>query len=305
MARPAPRAPLPTLLVGGFTVGGDGKTPAALALASMLAAMGERPAFVTRGYGRRRVRDEPFLVDPARRGACEAGDEALLLARRAPTIVSIDRLAGIRLARQQGASIVILDDGLQSRRVEPDFVVAVVDAQYGVGNGRCLPAGPLRAPLERQIEAADAVLIVGVGAAGESIAQLARAAGKLVFHARLRPESQAAARFSGQRVLAFAGIGRPEKFLLTLEAVGADVAGRRWFPDHWRYSERDLAALEDEALRLGAILVTTEKDAVRLPKRPAVAPIGVLPVSLALQEPEAVETALLKALERFALSRGA
>ena len=147
MTRNAGRAALPTIVIGGPTVGGDGKTPLALAVAEILIRSGERPAFLTRGFGRERgAQQEPFLVDLTRHDARRAGDEPLLLATAAPTIVGVDRAAGARLAMQLGATTLILDDGLHSRRLAPDLAIGVLDSDYGLGNGLCLPAGPLRAP---------------------------------------------------------------------------------------------------------------------------------------------------------------
>ncbi|MBI1867629.1 MAG: tetraacyldisaccharide 4'-kinase [Methylocystis sp.] len=307
MARRGVRAGLPTICIGGFTAGGDGKTPAALAAAALLQGMGERPAFLTRGAGRRRrALVEPFVVDRARHGAQEAGDEALLLAHLAPTIVAADRVKGARSARDIGASVLLLDDGLQSRRLEFDFALAVVDAPYGVGNGLCLPAGPLRAPLPQQIAAIDAVLTIGQGPASEAIAHLARAAGKLSFSARAQPDARAAARIAGNKIFAFAGIARPAKFLATLREIGADVVGARWFADHHVFTAREIAALRQEAGRLGARLVATEKDAARIDASAArEAAIEVLPVELVVDDPARLATALVNALKRARLSRGA
>ena len=294
MARPGARADLPTIVVGGLTLGGDGKTPAALALASLLAETGERPFFLTRGHGRRNARGAPFLVDPQIHSACEVGDEALLLAWRAPTIVGVDRAAGAKLARMLGATTLVLDDGLQSRRLEPDLALAVVDGFYGAGNGLCPPAGPLRAPLQRQLAAVDAILLIGEGVAGEAVAHRARAAGKSVLRARLAPLPCALA---GERALAFAGIARPEKFFATLRAAGVALVGARSFADHHLYTEREIAALTREAERLGATLVTTEKDAARLGAAIR-ARVAVLPVELVLEEAEALRDLLRSAVAR-------
>lgn len=306
LSRPGARARLPTIVVGGFTCGGDGKTPVALALAALLAQDGERPAFLTRGYGRRRgARREPFLVDTGRDGAGGAGDEPLLLARRAPTIVAVDRAAGARLAYDAGASVLLLDDGLQSRRLEADLIVAALDCDYGAGNGLCLPAGPLRAPLARQIEAVDAIVAIGSGAAGEAVLRLARAAGKAIFRARIEPDPRIVARLAGARALAFAGVARPEKFLASLRSAGAVVAATRWFPDHHRYGERDIDALAREARRLGAMLATTEKDAARLPDSGGLSVVA-LAVEAVFDDRDAIRAMLKEALEKTpGLNRGA
>lgn len=264
---------LPTLVVGGLTTGGDGKTPLVLALAQMLQKSGARPFALARGYGRRRggVRT-PVLVDPDRHDAEAVGDEALLLARAAPTIVGPDRAAAAALAQRLGATVLLLDDGFHSRALRADVALLVVDAAYGAGNGRCLPAGPLRAPLDAQLAAADAIVLIGDVATGEAIAQSAR---KPVLRASIAPEPTAAAGLAGARVVAFAGIGRPEKFFGALAGIGAEVAATRAFPDHHRFSRRDLAALQALAAAHDARLVTTEKDAARLDPRDKIATLPI------------------------------
>lgn len=304
LARRAARAELPTIVVGGLTLGGDGKTPTVLALAALLRDMGERPACVTRGYGRESgARRDAFVVDPRRDGAAEAGDEALLLARMAPTIVAADRRAAARLAQAQGATALLSDDGLHSRALRPDLAIAVVDAAHGAGNGLCPPAGPLRAPLAGQIALVDLLVVVGDGEAGEQVAALARAAGKPVLRACLRPDAEAAERLKGAPVLAFAGIGRPEKFFATLEEAGARLVGRRVFGDHHPYRERDLLDLRRDAQSLGATLVTTEKDAARLPA--GAMDVAVLPVALCFEHVREVRAALARTLAAARLTRAA
>jgi tetraacyldisaccharide 4'-kinase len=302
LARPAERGELPTLIVGGFTLGGDGKTPTVLALAAMLRAMGERPACLTRGYGRAGG-GAPFRVEVGRHTVREAGDEALLLARVAPTYVAADRRAAARLAKEEGASVLLGDDGLHSRRLEADLAIAVVDAAHGAGNGLCPPAGPLRAPLLRQIAAVDVTIVIGAGAAGEAVADLARAAGKPVWRASLRPEAEAGRRLMGAPLFAFAGIGRPEKFFSTLEEAGARLVSRRAFADHHPYRARELVALRREARALGAMLVTTEKDAARLPD--GMRDVSVLPVTLRFEAEETVRAALAQNLAGARLTRAA
>ena len=267
---------LPTIVVGGLTTGGDGKTPLVLVLARMLQESGARPFVLTRGYGRRCGGvGTPARVDPDRHDADAVGDEARLLARAAPTIVGPDRVASAALARRLGATVLLLDDGFHSRALRPDLGLLVIDSNYGAGNGRCLPAGPLRAPLEAQLAAADAIVLIGDAVAGAAIARIA---GKPVLRATIAPEPTAAAALVGARIVAFAGIGRPEKFFDALAGVGAEIAATRAFPDHHRFSARDLAALRALAAAHNARLVTTEKDAARLdaPDRMATLPIRLI-----------------------------
>lgn len=294
MARRSARADLPTIMIGGPTIGGDGKTPAALAIAAVLAEMGERPFFLTRGHGRRGTQRAPFLVDPRRHCALETGDEALLLARRAPTVVGVDRAAGARLAQELGATALVLDDGIQSRRLEADLALLVVDGFYGAGNGLCLPAGPLRAPLARQLAAVDAVVLVGEGSPGETIAARASAAGRTIFHARAAPLP---CPLGGRRAFAFAGIARPKKFFATLRAAGVEIVGRRSFADHHFCSDREIALMAKEAERLGATMITTEKDAARLSPHWR-SRVTVLPIELVFAEKDALRAALRGALAK-------
>jgi tetraacyldisaccharide 4'-kinase len=261
MRRPGEKAPLPIVCIGNFTTGGAGKTPAALAVARMLLDAGERPAFLSRGYGGRLP--GPLRVEPHHRAA-DVGDEPLLLARMAPAVISRDRPAGARLAHEIGATVVIMDDGLQNPSLVKDCALAAVDGAAGIGNGLTLPSGPLRAPMEAQWPAADAVLAIGGGAGGEAMAREAERRGKRAFRAGLMPDPAAAKALRGRRVLAFAGIGRPEKFFETLRTCGAAVEAARSFPDHHPYTEGDIAGLKAEAERQGLQPVTTEKDLVRI-----------------------------------------
>lgn len=290
MDRPGERAWVPVICLGNFTLGGAGKTPAALAVAALLRGLGAKPAFLSRGYGGRLA--GPAAVDPAIHTAADVGDEPLLLARLAPAVVSRDRPAGARLCAALGADIVVMDDGLQNPSLRKDLALAVVDAAAGVGNGLPFPAGPLRAPLARQWPHLGGLVLVGDGAAGEAVAQEAARRGLPVHRARLVPGRHDLA---GRRLLAFAGIGRPDKFFSTLRGTGAEIVEARSFPDHHAYRPRDLAALAGAADRLGSVLVTTEKDAVRLPPAFA-ARVLTLPVSLRFDDEAALRETLAEVL---------
>jgi len=294
LRRDAPRADLPTIVVGGLTAGGDGKTPLVILVDQLLWAQDEVPAVLTRGYGGSRTR-EPFAAHPWEE-ANMLGDEALLLARHGLTIVGADRTASARLAREKGATALVLDDGFQSRRLLPDLTILAIDSDYGAGNGRCIPAGPLRAPLGAQLAAADALVVIGDGAAGKVIA--ARAA-KPVFQAHIVPDWQIAHELKGARVVAFAGIARPEKFFKTLRETGADIVATRSFPDHHRFSDADIAALDDLRRRRGARLVTTLKDMMRLDRRGL--DVCALPICLALPDMDGFAAFLAEAVERARL----
>jgi tetraacyldisaccharide 4'-kinase len=281
MARSGECLSAPVICIGNFVVGGAGKTPVALAVAEWLSQQGHRPAFLTRGHGGS-LGASPVAVDAARHGAAQVGDEPLLLARRASTFVTRDRVAGARAALEAGADVIVMDDGLQNPALAKRLTIAVVDAGVGAGNGLCLPAGPLRAPLDLQWSLVDAVVLVSAGAAGEAVARAALDRGKPVFRARLMPDAEAAAGLAGRKTLAFAGIGRPEKFFETLADIGADIVASVTFPDHHPYTRSDIKGLLARAKELGAIAVTTEKDAVRIAD---VGNIQTLPVRVVFDDP--------------------
>lgn len=285
--------PCPVLCIGNFTLGGAGKTPTALAVAAHLRDLGVRPAFLTRGYGGRLT--GPVRVDPARHAVADVGDEPLLLARAAPTILARDRPLGARLCTAEGADCIVMDDGLQNPSLAKTLSLAVVDAGAGLGNGLTFPAGPLRVPLARQWRHVHGLVLIGEGPAGERVAEEARRRNLPVHRASLIPGADLA----GRRVLAFAGIGRPEKFFASLREAGAEVVATRAFADHHPYDARDSEALAVEAERLGADLVTTEKDRVRL--APAFAArVSVLPVTLRFADAGALLAQLRALLAREA-----
>lgn len=284
-----PRAmPLPVICVGNLVAGGAGKTPVVLALLRALAGHDLSVHVLARGY--RGTAVGPLRVDPDLHDAVVVGDEALLLARRAPTWVSRDRPAGAEAALAAGAQLLILDDGFQNPTLAKDLSLLAVDGGFGFGNGRPIPAGPLRETVSRGLARADATVLLGPDATG--LAERLAAAGPLL-RARLVPAGDQS-RFAGRALFAFAGIGRPEKFFDTLASLGAELAACRAFPDHHAYGVGEVDALLAEAARLKALPVTTEKDAVRLPESLR-EEVAVLPVEIAWQD-EAALAALLRPL---------
>jgi len=276
------RAPVPVICVGNLVAGGAGKTPVVLSLAQRLSARGARPHILSRGYGGRAA--GPLRVDPARHGAAEVGDEPLLLAAAAPTWVARDRAAGARAAAAAGAGLILMDDGFQNPHLQKDLALLVIDGAYGFGNGRIIPAGPLREPVAAALARADAVVRIGEDEAGVA----ASLGGVPVLAAALAPVADTV--FDGP-VAAFAGIGRPAKFFRTLAATGARIVAQHAFPDHHPYTERDLARLA--AAAGGTQLVTTEKDAVRLP--PAWrGRVAVLKVEVRWQDAAALDALLAR-----------
>jgi tetraacyldisaccharide 4'-kinase len=281
LGRTGAAASVRVLCIGNPTAGGAGKTPTALAAARLLAAAGERPVFLSRGYGGRLA--GPVQVDPQRHGAADVGDEPLLLARVAPTIVARDRVAGAKAAAAAGASVIVMDDGLQNPSLRKDTALLVIDGRRGIGNGRVLPAGPLRAPLAAQLAHANAILVIGEPSGAAAAVAAGKASGLALFHARLVPDPPALAALAGRKVLAFAGIGDPEKFFITVAMAGIAAPIRRAFADHYVYSRAQAARLMAEADREGLVPLTTEKDFVRLPADLA-AQTCVLSVHLDVEE---------------------
>jgi tetraacyldisaccharide 4'-kinase len=286
METPGTKIDVPVICLGNLTVGGAGKTPAALAVGHLLLEMHERPFFLSRGYGGRLA--GPVRVDPGFHHAAEVGDEPLMLARLAPTIIARDRIAGAKTARKGGASVIVMDDGFQNPSLTKDASIVVVDGTRGIGNGRVLPAGPLRAPLESQLKQARAIVIVGPKDGAPQVAQAARRHGVAIFHARLEPDRGSLVALGGKKVLAFAGIGNPDKFFTTLTEAGVPVAEQKSFPDHHRYTAAEANTLIARADASALVLMTTEKDHVRLAGDPALAQLAArantLSVRLIIEE---------------------
>ncbi len=293
MTRKGRRANVPVVCVGNLTLGGSGKTPAAIAIARMLQAAGRRPVFLTRGYGGRLA--GPVLV-VATHTAAEVGDEPLLLARVAPTIVARNRVAGAAAAEAAGADVIVMDDGFQNPSLEKTLSILVIDGPRGVGNGHVFPAGPLRAPLAAQF-ARFPVLVV-VGEAGTSTQAVRKAAPpRMVTRTgRLVPDPAAIAALAGRRVLAFAGIGDPEKFFAMLRAAGIAIGETRSFADHHVFTATEAAELLGRADAARLTLVTTEKDHARTSGNPALATLAArtmtLPVALAVEPADEISLGL-------------
>jgi tetraacyldisaccharide 4'-kinase len=288
VARPGWRAPVPVLCCGNVTVGGSGKTTLALDLLQRLGARGAAPHVLLRGYGgsargTRRIAPEDDVA--------ETGDEALLLAAAAPTWIGADRAAAARAAVAAGAGVLVMDDGLQNPTLCKDVSLLVIDGGFGFGNGRVLPAGPLRESIAAGAARCRAAVLIGTD---ETDAAAALPPGLPVLRAALAP-GPATRLLRGRRVLGFAGIGRPAKFFATLREAGADLAEGVAFPDHHRFTARELDALMAQAERLDAVPVTTAKDALRLPR--ALRDIVlVADVTLAWQVPGDIEAVLDAAL---------
>jgi tetraacyldisaccharide 4'-kinase len=284
VARPGWRAPVPVICCGNVTVGGAGKTTLALDLGRRLLASGRSVHFLSRGYrGSRHGSHRVGASDTA----AEVGDEPLLLAQVAPAWTGADRAAGARAAVDAGADVLVLDDGLQNPTLCKDLSLLVIDGGGGFGNGRVLPAGPLRESVDAAASRCQAAVLIGADQYG---AAATLPSGLPLLRARLvqGPEADALA---GRRVFAFAGVASPDRFFASLREAGVVLAGTAGFPDHHPFTAKELRRLLAEAARTGAVAVTTPKDAVRLPAELR-AEVRVIGVGIVWDDPAAIETLL-------------
>jgi len=296
MVRRGASAGVPVICVGNYHVGGAGKTPTTLAVVKLLHELGETPVVLSRGYGGKL--HGPVKVEPSRHGAADVGDEPLMMARDVTVVIARDRVGGAALARSTGASVIVMDDGFQNPALAKDLSLIVIDGNRGLGNGCVFPAGPLRAPLDRQIARTDALMVIGDGAAATGVAALVHGRGGKVLTARLKPDAASVQTLQGRRVLAFAGIGDPGRFFRTLRNAGVDVAVEKSFGDHHPYTTTEIEALLAQARREGLTLVTTEKDLVKLSDMPAAAEIAGFPVALDVEDREGLRNLVREGLNR-------
>lgn len=283
---------VPVICVGNLTLGGTGKTPVVQALMRRLSALGAQPFALSRGYGGREK--GPLQVDPVHQDAGDVGDEPLLLAQAGPVVISRDRPAGAELAAGEEASVIVMDDGHQNPSLAKALSILVIDGQTGWGNGRVFPAGPLREPVEPGLARADAAIVM---MPDEDSEPDYRALGlDEVEYPVLRAWLKPSAPPPGGALIAFAGIGRPEKFYDALTAAGGEIIDTVSFGDHHAFSEGEMKYLFSLAARHGASLVTTEKDWVRLPVH-ARERIAAWPVEAVFAQPDVVDALLQRVVD--------
>lgn len=288
LARQGFRPAVPVVCIGNINAGGTGKTPTVIALASRLREMGRNPHVISRGYGGQIK--SATRVDPVNHSARDTGDEPLLISAFAPVWIGHNRAQSARRAIDDGADILIMDDGLQNPDLVKDLSIVVVDARVGFGNGRVIPAGPLREPVEAGLSRADFLLSIGTPAAQAAFSEHFAEHSIPRLKGWLKP-LPTGMDWTGLRCVAFAGIGHPEKFFATLRDLGADIVRQEALSDHQLLTPQLITRLTTEARLLNAQLVTTEKDAVRLPATLR-ASVLTLPVRLELDDLSALDQRL-------------
>lgn len=282
------KSPIPIICIGNLVTGGTGKTPVAIDIAKRLQAKGKKVHFLSRGYGGKER--GPLCVEPEKHGFTSVGDEPLLLAAQAPTWVSRERRTGCIAAARAGADIIVMDDGFQNPSVKKDLSVIVVDGCYGFGNQKLIPAGPLRETIANGLARAQAVVIIGEDRTGSI--DLVSSYGHCPIRACISPR-KVPGDIRGKHVVAFTGIGRPEKFFETVLDLGCIIQKKISFADHHPYSRADIRLLRDTAKKGNAQLLSTEKDARRLPQK-FLSEVIIVPVALEWNNKEAIETLLDK-----------
>jgi tetraacyldisaccharide 4'-kinase len=293
---------VPVICVGNFTVGGAGKTPTVITLARAAKARGLKPGVLSRGYGG--SMDRTTIVDPDHHRAHDVGDEPLLIAREALTVITRRRLDGARTLIENGADLIIMDDGFQSAALKFDYALMVIDSVRGIGNGFLVPAGPVRAPTALQLTYSTALLKLGDGDAADPFIRSAARSGKPIYEGMVRPVGDTAAAIEGSRVLAFAGIADPKKFYRTVKALGAEIVAKRSFGDHQHLTDDEIADILSTAEKKELDIVTTAKDAARLrghhgAAEELLARITVIDVEMAFDAPNTARQIINEAYENF------
>ncbi len=278
---------VPTICIGNATLGGVGKTPFAIAVYEELQKAGLTCQFLSRGYGG--AEQGPLKVDGSKHHYPQIGDEALLLAKYGPVWVARNRATGSNASADDGAAAIIMDDGFQNPTIEKTFSILLLDAINPGGNGYIFPAGPLREPIARAQARADITISIGTDA---ETAHNGATENNTSFAAWLEPFNMPPA----QKVVAFSGIGKPDKFFNMLQQHGFELVDRFSFPDHHPFTDENLSALRKVAGQNGVPLITTEKDYVRLP-HDLRDDVVCFPVRMRINQPALLTEMILSAID--------
>lgn len=278
------KLPVPVVCVGNLVLGGAGKTPTVIAIVDILKKMGHKPHIISRGYGA--VVQGLKKVDPIRHHYLQVGDEPMMLSQFAPTWVSSNRTKAAKAAIVEGATVIVMDDGFQSNYLYKDLNILVIDALQGFGNERVFPAGPLREPIEDGVARANLCVVIGETSFHHELLDS-------TIHARFKPKQ--VLENKGERVIAFAGLGYPEKFKRSLEMAGYKIIDFIPYADHYPYTITEIERLIRKAQSKNAKLITTSKDAIRIPAH-YLSKINIFKVSLEFDEYDLMEGAIQQRL---------
>lgn len=285
MAKHSPsKVNVPVICVGNLTAGGTGKTPTAVSLAKLLQQQNRQPFFLSRGYGGAL---HNIVVDPTYHSPQQVGDEPLLLSRQAPVVVNPNRYQGALTAIANGADTLIMDDGFQNPKLYKDLSFLVFDGGFGYGNGLCVPAGPLRESLHSGLKRANAIIVIG-----DDKHNLSKQFNLPVFRGKIIPVAPEGMK---RRVIAFAGIGRPDKFYQSLRELDFEILETMDFPDHHFYKDKELDNLIKMAQENTSDLITTAKDLVKIPAQLR-AQFKVLEIEIEWENPGALTGFILKSI---------
>tara|TARA_B100000287_G_scaffold110959_1_gene103347 strand:+ start:496 stop:1473 length:978 start_codon:yes stop_codon:yes gene_type:complete len=248
--------------VGNVVAGGSGKTPTVISIVKKLANSKYQVHIISRGY--KGSIKKSTLVNTDIHSYKEVGDESIILSKIAPTWIGNNRIESIKNAQKMGAKIVVLDDGIQDTSIKGDLNLLVFNGLQGLGNGKIIPAGPLREKLSDSIKKCHLSIIID-----EDINNIANKLNNLlpIIKAKINIESEYLNNFKNKNVVAFCGLGFPEKFFKTIKEIGCNIRYKKSFPDHYQYKEKDLKELIDIAIKYNSLLITTEKDHIKILKK--------------------------------------
>ncbi|MBT34944.1 MAG: tetraacyldisaccharide 4'-kinase [Rickettsiales bacterium] len=248
--------------VGNVVAGGSGKTPTVISIVKKLANSKYQVHIISRGY--KGSIKKSTLVNTDIHSYKEVGDESIILSKIAPTWIGNNRIESIKNAQKMGAKIVVLDDGIQDASIKGDLNLLVFNGLQGLGNGKIIPAGPLREKLSDSIKKCHLSIIID-----EDINNIANKLNNLlpIIKAKINIESEYLNNFKNKNVVAFCGLGFPEKFFKTIKEIGCNIRYKKSFPDHYQYKEKDLKELIDIAIKYNSLLITTEKDHIKILKK--------------------------------------